>query len=60
MTTSRVAIVGAGLSGLVCATALKATPAAVTVFDMSTRGPGICLIIFKLQYIIVLWLTRIE
>jgi protoporphyrinogen oxidase len=38
---SRVAVLGSGISGLFCASRLRATSALhVDIFDMSTRGPG--------------------
>eukprot|EP00892_Ulva_mutabilis_P005395 jgi/Ulvmu1/3227/UM015_0268.1 len=42
MSSATVAIVGSGVSGSVCAHALKKASrhVAVTLFDMSTRGPG--------------------
>lgn len=38
-TTDRVAVIGAGMAGLSCATALRADGVAVTLFDKG-RGPG--------------------
>lgn len=36
----RVAVIGAGVSGAVCAHALRASSHTVTLFDMGKRGPG--------------------
>lgn len=36
----RVAVVGGGLAGLMCAQKLQSTGVAVHVFDMGKRGPG--------------------
>ena len=35
-----VAVIGAGISGLACAHALKKTGVSVVVVDMGSRGPG--------------------
>lgn len=40
---NRVAVIGSGISGLICARALQQADSALKVelFDMSTRGPGV-------------------